>query len=142
MIGPRSTCTTPTRHSTTCQLWRPRPCLLLAPDDATWMQAVDHRLRSARGGAGPAPPTTQVLILRLDDGKQKPWRGGEYSDEIKAQVMAWKCDGYVYVCGATIQIAISTLGAPRIHLRTGFRCAPVCSKTGRNLKYPISPTRS
>lgn len=40
-----------------------------APDDATWMQAVDHRLRTLEQAVERIADHVQVLILRLDDGK-------------------------------------------------------------------------
>ncbi len=40
-----------------------------APDDATWMQAVDHRLRVLEAAVNRIADHVQVLILRLDDGK-------------------------------------------------------------------------
>ena len=41
----------------------------VAPDDATWMQAVDHRLRVLEAAVNRIADHVQVLILRLDDGK-------------------------------------------------------------------------
>ena len=40
-----------------------------APDDTTWMQAVDHRLRVLEAAVDRIADHVQVLILRLDDGK-------------------------------------------------------------------------
>ena len=83
------------------------------------MQAVDHRLRVLEAALDRTPTTCRCLFCVWTTGSRTMARR-EYSDEIKAQVMAWKCDGYcLLACGATIQIAISTLGAPSIHLRTG-----------------------